>query len=358
LKVALDATPLAGTATGTPAGGLARYTSQLITSLAQEFPKDEFILVSDQPFEVPCTRTNLRVGQPPSNILERRWWTLGLERELKRQGAQVFHGVNFEVPVPAITPAVATIHDLSPWVRAGWADPAWRARTARVRKRVSWMIRTGAARHVITPSEAIRREAIRVLNLDPQCVTAIPLAAAPHFCPQAVTPGQPYFLYVGMLEPRKNVEAIISAWSAVRARFDVDLVIVGPERENVPALPQLPGLKKAGIVSENRLAELYSGTVALVYPSFYEGFGLPVLEAMQCGAAVIISSDPALVETAGDAGIQEQSAGGLAQAMAALLENADFRAATRARSLARAAQFSWSRTARATYDVYRSILAA
>jgi glycosyltransferase involved in cell wall biosynthesis len=360
LKIAIDATPLScGLGGSPPVGGLARYTSQLILSLAHAFPDDEFILVSDQPFALPCEAPNLRTGRRPDNLWERRWWTFGLQRELNRQAVEVFHGVNFAVPFPAIMPAVMTIHDLSPWVDAAWVTGEWRGRSARVRKRVPWMIRTGAASHIITPSHAIRREVIRFFRVDPGRVTTIPLAAAPHFRPQTQTPQlRPYFLYAGMFEPRKNVELIISAWSDLRARFDVDLVLAGPHREETPVAPHRPGLHSRGVVSECELAALYSGATALIYPSHYEGFGLPVLEAMQCGAPVIISTDPALVETTGDAGMQEAGQAGLTQAMQSLLENPELRAEMSRRSLARAAQFSWDRTARATRDVYRSILAA
>ena len=356
MRIAIDSTPLAAG----PIGGLARYTSQLATALAHEFPGDEFILVSDHPFEMPCDAPNLRAGQPPGNLLERRWWTFGLQRELKRQSADVFHGVNFSVPFPASVPAVMTIHDLSPWRTAGpsaaWVDEAWRVRTARVRKRVPWMIRTGAAHHIITPSEAIRSELIRFFGVDPNRVTAIPLAAAAHFRPQPNAPqARPYFLYAGMFEARKNVDAIIEAWSALRERYDVDLVLAGPQRAESKIVPQRPGLILRGEVSERELAALYSGALALVYPSHYEGFGLPVLEAMQCGAPVIISPDPALMETAGESAIVTNN---LYHAMEPLIEDPQLRAEMRRRSLARAALFTWQRTARATHAVYRSMLAS
>ena len=353
MTVALDATPLAADAVG----GLARYTAQLVAALVHQFPDDEFVLLSDQPFASPCAAPNLRCGRPPQNLLERRWWTCGLQRELKRQSADVFHGVDFAVPFPATLPAVMTIHDLSPWRNAAWVTPSWRARTARVRKRVPWMIRTGAARHVITPSEAVRREVIRFFRVEPTRVTAISLAPAPHFRPQPSTPRHPYFLYAGMLEPRKNFASVISAWEILRAHHDVDLVLAGPHREDLAPIPHRPGLHLRGVVSENELALLYSGAVALVYPSLYEGFGLPVLEAMQCGAPVIISDDPALVETAGDAALRESAAGGLAAAMLSLIEDPNLREEMHARSLARAAEFTWERTARATHDIYRSMLA-
>jgi len=336
---------------------VARYTSELVRALAQAFPDDEFILVSDQKFDMPCTAGNVRAGQPPDNIWERRWWTFGLQRELKRQGAQVFHGVDFAVPFPATMPAVMTIHDLSPWIHASWVNEAWRARSARVRKRVPWMIRSGAAQHIITPTEAIRHEVIRRFGVAPERVTAIPLAAADHFQPHAeTTAAHPYFLYAGMLEPRKNAAAAIAAWSAVRERFPVDLVIAGPQREDFVLPPHAPGLYLRGVVSEDQLAKLYAGAVALLYPSHYEGFGLPILEAMQCGTPVIISPDPALMETAGDAAMVEGTIDGMARAMESLLQYPGLRDDIRCRSLKRAAHFSWERTARATRQIYRSML--
>jgi len=356
LRIALDATPLAVVA-GAAVGGLARYTSQLVTALVQQFPEDEFILVSDQAFELPCIAPNLRAGRRPENIWERRWWTFGLQRELKRQAVDVFHGVNFAVPFPATMPAVMTIHDLSPWVTGEWVDDAWRARTARVRKRVPWMIRTRAASHIVTPSNAIRDEVIRYFRVEPERVSAIPLAAAPCFRPQATTARRPYFLYAGMFERRKNVALILSAWPAIHDRYGVDLVMAGPHREEIPVAARRPGLEVRGVVSETELTALYSGAIALLYPSLYEGFGLPVLEAMQCGTPVIVSEDPALVETAGNAGLRYESAGGLCEAMASLMEDPELREELGRRSLQRAAEFCWDRTARATFEVYRSILA-
>lgn len=351
MTVALDATPLAGA----PIGGLARYTSQLVEALARDFPADQFLLLSDQPFSLPCSAPNLRAGDPPHNLIERRWWTFGLPREIRRHSADVFHGVDFAVPFPPTVPAVMTVHDLSPWRTDPWVDPAWRARAARVRKRVPWMLRTRAAAHVITPSEAIRREVISFFHLDPARVTAIPLAAAPYFSPRPHTPARPYFLFAGMHEPRKNLAAILDAWTLVRQTHDVDLVLAGPHRDDFHLPPPQPGLHRRGIVSDDELATLYSGAIALLYPSHYEGFGLPVLEALQCGTPAIISHDPALIETAGEAAIATSD---LRSAMQSLLDDPVLRATLKTRALARASHFSWQRTARATHDLYRRLLSA
>jgi len=251
-----------------------------------------------------------------------------------------------------------TIHDLSPWRNDPWVDAAWRLRAARVRKRAPWMIRTRAAAHVITPSEAIRQEVLRFFRIEPGRVTAVPLAAAAHFSRVPWTPPRPYFLFAGMHEPRKNVASVLEAWKVLQERHQVDLVLAGPRRDDFHIPPPQPGLHRKGVVSEDELAKLYSGAVALVYPSRYEGFGLPVLEAMQCGTPAIISRDPALVETAGAAALQTADTQQIVQAMECLLTNADRRSELSARALERASHFSWEQTARETHAVYRSMLAA
>ena len=124
------------------------------------------------------------------------------------------------------------------------------------------------------------------------------------FRPTAVLPdGRPYLLYVGTLEPRKNLGFLLDVWREVRRKHPVDLVLAGRRRADFPKLAAEPGLRVEGFVPDEELPKLYSGALACLYPSCYEGFGLPVLEAMQCGAVVIASRDPAIAEVAGDAAI-------------------------------------------------------
>jgi alpha-1,3-rhamnosyl/mannosyltransferase len=143
----------------------------------------------------------------------------------------------------------------------------------------------------------------------------------------------------------------VAAWRRLRARHEVDLVIAGRRREDGPIIAPEPGLELAGEVTDERLAQLYSGAVALVYPSFYEGFGLPVVEAMQCGTPVIASRDPALVEVAGGAAIHAE-AHELEAAMETLLVDCEQRRRLSDLAAIRAREFSWSRTARLTREVY------
>jgi alpha-1,3-rhamnosyl/mannosyltransferase len=164
-------------------------------------------------------------------------------------------------------------------------------------------------------------------------------------------PDARYFLFTGTLEPRKNVGALIEAWRSVRARRNVELWLAGRRRADFPELRSEPGLRLLGEVPDSELPRLYSGALAFVYPSAYEGFGLPVLEAMQCGACVIASRDAALLEVSGGAAIHADIPQ-LSTAMLTVIDEDGFRREMRARAAERAAAFSWTRTARLTRAVY------
>jgi alpha-1,3-rhamnosyl/mannosyltransferase len=188
-------------------------------------------------------------------------------------------------------------------------------------------------------------------------VHAVPLAASDFF--KAAKPasfGAPYFLFVGTLEPRKNIARLLDAWREVRRTISVDLVLAGRGRADFPAIYAEPGLQVLGEVPDSELPGLYSGALACMYPSLYEGFGLPVLEAMQCGALVIASRDPAILEVSGGGAIHvtAQDTAALAEAMRAVARNSAGFNEIRERGLARAAQFSWRKTARLTREVYEA----
>ncbi|HKE27807.1 MAG TPA: glycosyltransferase family 1 protein [Bryobacteraceae bacterium] len=346
MRIAIEAASLALTS-----GGLSRYTGELSLALARAFPGDEFFLVSDQPFRMPADApANLKRGGGPRNAMERRWWLWGLPRELDRLGAALVHGPDFSVPYLPRRPSVLTLHDLSPWMNRAWHHAA-----SRVRRRMPILLELGVATMVITPTESVRAKAIERFRLHADRVVAVPEAAAAWFRPRpravASAPETPYFLFVGALEPRKNLPALVEAWREVRKRHTVDLVIAGRARADAPPLREEPGLKLAGEVPDADLPRLYSGALAFVYPSQYEGFGLPVLEAMQCGACVIASH--AVAEAAGDAALYADSAEELARVMAAVVEQPELAGEFRGKAVAHAAGFSWERAARLTYAVYQ-----
>jgi glycosyltransferase involved in cell wall biosynthesis len=342
MRVAIEAASL-----GLSSGGLARYTGELSLALARCFPGDEFFLLSDRPFRMPeGAPVNLRRGGGPRNAAERRWWIWGLDREMHRLGVDLVHGPDFAVPYLPRRPSVLTLHDLSPWM-----DPRWHRGAKRVRRRTPLLLDFGIATMIITPGEMVRRQAIEHFHLQPDRVVAVPEAPAPWLRRVDPPPRHvPYFLFVGTLEPRKNLLTLVDAWREVRRRHPVDLVLAGRKRADAPAIAAEPGLQLMGEVPDDKLSELYSGALAAVYPSLYEGFGLPVLEAMQCGTGVIASS--AVAEAGGDAAVYADDAESLTRAMCQAVEQPGWAEERSALSLARARQFSWERTARLTREVY------
>ena len=350
MKIALDATPLT-----VPTGGIRRYTEELSRALAENFPEDEVWLLSDQPFQTPAASpANLKIGRTPRNLFERRWWLWGLPRELSRLGIDVFHGTDFTVPYLPVRPGVMTIHDLSPWTKE-----FRHATSNRVRRRAPMLLRMGLATMVTTPSEAVRRQVMERFNLDDDRVRAIPLAASRIFRPKPIASDRhPYLLYVGTLEPRKNLAFLLEVWREVYREHPVELVLAGRRGPDFPELGHETGLRVLGAVPDEELPKLYSGALACLYPSSYEGFGLPVLEAMQCGAVVVASRDPAVAEVAGDAATllpvsndaRERRA--WVETLRSLLTRPDQFGAFREKAVARAAQFSWDTTAKLTREVY------
>ena len=323
MTVALDATPLSG-----PVGGIRRYVEELHAALEREFPEDRFLLKSDQ------------IGELPKG-LARYWWLWGLNRQLA--GVDVFHGTDFSVPYIKQRPSVLMIHDLSPW-RFGDASD-------RVRRRLPWLIRLRRYSLILTPSEAIQREVVAHFGVPAEDVRAVPLAAGASFRPVAGPKGS-YFLCVGTMEPRKNLDTLLAAFQLVReAEPGYELLVVGRAAGGPEAHPTDPAVRYLGAVADEDLPALYSHAAAVCYPSLYEGFGLPVLEALQCGACVITSRDAALVETGGFATVKVEALDvrGWAEAMLQAVPDPE-------KSIKRAAEFSWARTARMTREVYAAAI--
>jgi len=349
VTIALDATPLT-----VSTGGIGRYTLELARALASEYPDDQYWLLSDQMFPALHGLPNLHSGDGPRNPVERKWWSWGLDREMRRRGVDLFHGTDYSVPYVPLRPSVMTLHDLSPWL-----DPAWQPGASRVRRRTPLLLRMGLATMVITPSETVRRSAMEKFRLSPDRVVAVPLAAGELFRPPLAADkprGNPYFLSVGTCEPRKNLARLVDAWREVRKTVAVDLVLAGRDHDHL----EEHGLRVLGEVPDSDLPGLYAGALACVCPSLYEGFGLPVLEAMQCGALVITSRDPAIVEVSGGVNhraalhVDAEDTAALAEAMRAVATNSGDFDDVRQRALRRASQFSWRKTARLTRDVYEA----
>lgn len=317
MKTALDASPLVE-----PTGGISRYTRELTAALRSGFPESEFALMEPRPG---------------------RWWSTGLPRELRRGGFDLFHGTDFAVPYLPVTASVMTIHDLSPW-RAAWREET----SNRVRRRAPWLLRLGLATMVITPTEAIRREAIAEFGLNPERVRAVAHGVEARFRPSPQTRTGGHLLMVATQGKRKNLELAIAAAQGA----GIELWVAG--RGEWPAAAP-PGVRYLGAVDDAELPALYAEALALLFPSHYEGFGLPVLEAMACGTPAIVSTDAALVEVAADAAphCDARDARAWVEAIEAVRAR---RQEWSARGLARAAGFTWARTASTTHEIYREAI--
>jgi glycosyltransferase involved in cell wall biosynthesis len=374
MLIGLDAIPLTE-----PRAGVGHYTYELARALAAAAPDDEFELAYPSSY----ASVNLEEREPlPSNLKEarvrvgalgRRWWSAGLPRYAARRGYRLFHGTNYEVPLWGGATRVLTVHDLS---LLSHPETHERRRVWRARRRLPLMALASDA--VLTPTEAVRREVCSRLRVPPSKVFAVHEAARDCFRPlvkaEALAAlgglgvGGEFLLAVGTIEPRKNLSTLVRAFEDVlreRPASQLRLVVAGgrgwlsgPLFESLEKSPARRRVVLAGYVSDEQLRALYSACTAFVYPSLYEGFGLPPLEAMSCGAPVVAGDTPAVAEVSGGAArlFDPRDTGQLARALLELLDSEESRRALSEAGLRRAAQFSWPRTARATLDVYAEAL--
>ena len=268
------------------------------------------------------------------------WYPHGLTREARKRGVSVLHCPTFRGPVSTSIPLVVTVLDLAVLRHPGMFNQ-WSRRYSRFA--VPRVVQAAAA--VITISEFTKQEVIEVLGTAPEKVHAIPIAVEEPFTPDGPRAEGDYVLSVGTLEPRKNLGRVQQAARALA----VPLRVIGAAGWGGV---EVEGW--AGRVSDEELAALYRGARCLVYPSLYEGFGLPVLEAMASGTPVVTSRGGATEEVAGDAAVLvdpldvDAIAAGITEALARGEE-------LRAKGLERAADFSWDRVARETLAVYAGV---
>ena len=267
-------------------------------------------------------------------------WTL--PRALRRLDAALVH-TQYALPLRSPCPAVVTIHDLS------FAHGLMGRRDRLVFERVVPRAARAAAR-VLTVSERTKRDLVSHYEIPPERIVVTPNGVDPAFHPPPDTASDSllqgaYALAVGAIQERKNQLAALAA----AREAGLELVVVGPVKdERVARELRHQGARLEGYVPVDRLAELYRGAACLVQASRYEGFGLPLVEAMASGTPVVTVAEPALVEVAGDAAVVVEESGLADGIRRALAESARFREA----GLARAREFSWERAAEATVQVY------
>ena len=370
MRIALDAIPLVAAKTG-----VGHYTEALAEWLARVHTDHQYDLWS--PFDFAFDHHN---GDKPDNLnkrfipvhkLFRKWWLVGLPTLLQITPLDVFHGTNYCIPVVSPCPTVVTIHDLSLYAQA---DTHEANNVSRGKRRIPLMARR--ATRIIAPSEATRREIISYLRIDDERIRVIPEAARQNMRPCSEDQSRsvlakhdlrrPYLLYVGTIEPRKNLTTLIRAYDDLihSTPHRPQLVLCGGRGWLCDAIYQMVDdlklndqVRFTGYVDDADLPALYSSAEAFIYPSQYEGFGLPPLEAMACGTPVITSNTSSLPEVVGEAGFKlpPHDVEALTETMAKLLSDAAMSQHYKRAGLERAKLFSWERAARETQAVYDEV---
>jgi glycosyltransferase involved in cell wall biosynthesis len=327
IRVGLDVTPLALTRAGT-----ARYVQRLLGEL-------------DGRDDVAVERLAYgRTGRAATLLRDTAWYLALLPREARRRRSDVLHCTTFRGPLRSSVPVVVTVHDLAVLRRPELFTPWVRAYGATLLRRV-----LRAAARVIAVSEFTAREVSELVGVPEERVRVVPNGAGEPFVPEGPAAEGDYVLAVGTLEPRKNLSRLADA----TRRLGLELRVVGARGwGGVEADGE--GVRWLGEPSDAEVAKLYRGALCVAYPSVYEGFGLPVLEALRCGAPVVTSAGTAMEELADGAAelVDPLDAASIAQGIERAIAR---RGELARRGPERAAPYTWPATADATVAVYREL---
>jgi glycosyltransferase involved in cell wall biosynthesis len=375
-RVGLDA-HLLSLAQSYRAAGINGYIYELLNRLPAHAPGEpplEFVAyLREAAYRAPAGLNVARSRWDTANPWRRIAWEQSVLAAASRS-LDLLHGMAFATPLAAACPTVVTVHDLS-FLR--FPDAFRRPNRAYL----SALTRLSARRatRVIVGAESTRRDVIELCGVQPARVVTVPYGVTDAFAPAARAeveefrrrkglPDQ-FILFLGTLEPRKNIGRLIEAYAALRERIASPpaLVIAGGKGwfyENLFSQVSRLGLGAdvlfTGYVPGEELVWWYRSALMFVFPSLFEGFGLPVLEALACGTPTITSNLSSLPEVAGNAAllVDPYDTEGLVRAMVSLLNEPELRAELSKAGVRQAEQFPWSRTARETAAVYRSALSA
>ncbi len=366
MKIGIEGLPLLFHRTGT-----STYTHELVRHLRRLRADDRIILFARNQRMAGESYHDISYGERVANYFYKEY---RLPHELANRKIDVYHSPrDMGLPSPAKLPcpSVMTLHDII-LVRLG-SDYYSRRRAILYERRLKARVRE--VDHIITVSDFSRRDIIEWSGISENKVSVVYNGVSEKF--HRVTSeeelsragaryGLPprFVLAVGSTEPRKNIHTAIEAYGLLRrTRPDVQLVVTGVDYCRLPpgeafAKLDLEGVMFAGYVNDFDMPAIYSMAEALLFPSLYEGFGLPPLEAMACGAPVITANATSIPEVTGDAAVlvDPASAAELAAALEMVLGSEDLRQELIAKGLARAKEFNWDRAAAATREIYEKIV--
>ncbi len=373
MKLCLDARP------ATPHfPGIGRYIKGLAQALPAELgPIDQPRLLINPQQSVSWVDDLLKGPQWSSSVVSASPFSLAqhwqVPRLLRHVGSDLYHSAYYLMPYRPGIPTVLTVYDLIPLL-----FPQFVSAKARLLFRLTMTLALKSAARVIAISAATQRDFRSYFHLPEEMITAIPLAAGEIFrppTPEAILQvrsnyalPEKYVLYVGINKPHKNLPRLVQAWARLAEDHQLEettLVIAGVWDSRYPQAKQLVNnlnlegsISFLGPIPDQDLPGLYAGARLFVYPSLHEGFGLPVLEAQSCGAAVVCSRSSSLPEVAGEAAIyfNPTDVDDMAENLSKPLDDEGLLESLRARGLEQAQKFSWRRTAHLTAQVYRQII--
>jgi glycosyltransferase involved in cell wall biosynthesis len=371
MHIAINAHLLAHTRSFRRAG-VSHYIEQLLQHLARVDQTNQYTIFTTRGLDAAA------LGLPPHFTIQPSrfptinprvripWEQFLAPLILRQQRADLFHGTLNVVPLACPVPSVVTIHDLA-FIRFPYTFRSYNRTYLDLATRVS----VRRATRILAVSEHTRREVVGLLGVPAERVVVTPNAARVHFRPPAAEalaafrtrhslPEQ-FVLYVGTLEPRKNLTTLLDAYAQIARQSAVPLLVGGGKGwmyDAVFARLEALGLRDrvhfVGYLDEEELPLWYAAARLFVFPSLYEGFGMPPLEAMACGTPVVTSNSSSLPEVVGDAGLMvaPMDVDALADAIMRLLSDEALHADLRERGLRRAQQFAWHTTAERTRDAY------
>ncbi len=374
-----------------PATGSGQHLYHLLEGLDAYDKRNAYVLLSPRfrrayPVRFPNLSDRFRSVEVWTKMarlgenVEKLWWEqVGLVVAARKERVDLLHCPYFAAPIARTYPTVVTIHDVIPLVLEEYR----RRETSRAyNELVSFTSKRADA--IIAVSECSRRDIVQTLGIPANKISVIGNAVHPGYYPitdswllsavrERYNIGRKYILYFGGFDLRKNVQRIIRAYAALPARLRAEYQLVIAGRLHMLGHPLYPDPRPlvrelalgeqiifTGQIREQDKAPLYSGATVFVFPSLYEGFGMPVLEAMACGAPVIASRLSALPEVVGDAGvlIDPYSEPAITEAIGELLSDQRQRAALGSRARERSRNFSWRQVAEQTVQVYERVKAA
>lgn len=340
--------------------GIVRYITRLISAISRELKGSDRVTVFYKLSRLRSRRHWWKPDGASFQVYHESYWPL-----VKR--VDILHGLDGFVPNWKKVKRVVTFHDLVALTNDDISSQKFRMRKRKMCERVAQYVDA-----VVTVSEASRQDIIKLLAIPPEKVHVVYLGVEERFSPQdpktvaqiAAKYGlrRDYLLFMGSVSERKNTERLVKAYACSKASQDLDLILAGPMAyHSEKTLQAITGhhlehkVRILGFVTDNDLPALYSGAKGFVFPTFYEGFGLPILEAMACGVPVLIGNLGAAPEISGHCAIQVDpyDVDDIARGMDRLLETPPSQLQ---KSMKHAQGFTWERCAKQTTAIYSRLL--